>query len=247
MRTALVLATLAIASAGAATETELQGELDRTLYAVGVVASESFRTLDLTPAELEMVRRGLRDALEGREVLVDPSAFRARVDALGLERRAAMERRLVERYTAEPKASRSASGLVFVPLAEGTGPGPTAEDVVKVQYSGRLADGTVFDDTARRGTPSAVPLGQTIPCWKEALPMMKIGGKAKVACPPALAYGERGMPRLIPPNAMLFFEIELVSIPARVITTEAPIPGTLPDAPFDGARGAPAVTGPVPN
>ncbi len=233
MRPALALSLLALAMAARpalaepAAGPELTTDLDRTLYAVGVTASESFRALDLSPAELEVVRRGLRDALEGKAGPVDP-ALRARVDALSRERRAALERKLVERWSAEPGATREASGLVWIPVAEGDGPSPGPEDVVKVQYVGRLADGTVFDDTARKGAPAAIPLGQVIPCWKQAVPRLKVGGKARVACPPSLAYGERGMGRTIPPGATLFFEIELVSIPARVVTTEAPIPGTIP-------------------
>jgi FKBP-type peptidyl-prolyl cis-trans isomerase FkpA len=194
---------------------------------VGVTASESFRALDLSPAELEVVRRGLRDAMEGMAAPVDP-ALRARVDALSLQRRGALERRLVERWAAEPGATREASGLVWVPVVEGDGASPGPEDVVKVQYVGRLADGTVFDDTARKGAPAAIPLDRVIPCWKQAVPRLKVGGKARVACPPALAYGDRGMGRAIPPGATLFFEIELVSIPARVVTTDVPIPGTIP-------------------
>jgi FKBP-type peptidyl-prolyl cis-trans isomerase FkpA len=243
MRAPFALGLLVLASTAAAAEPELQSEHERTLYAIGVAASESFRTFDLTATELELVQQGLRDALEGKGVLVDPSAFRGKVDALALQRRATLERKLVDRYAAEPGASRTQSGLVFVPLAEGKGPGPMGEDVVKVQYVGRLADGTVFDDTGRKSGLATIPLGQAIPCWKEALPMMKVGGKARVACPPALAYGERGMPRTIPPDVMIFFEIELVSIPARVMVTDKPIPGTLTEGTLEGQPGAPSDTG----
>jgi FKBP-type peptidyl-prolyl cis-trans isomerase FkpA len=121
--------------------------------------------------------------------------------------------------------------------------------VVKVQYVGRLADGTVFDDTARKGAPAAIPLGQVIPCWKQAVPRLKVGGKARVACPPSLAYGERGMGRTIPPGSTLFFEIELVSIPARVVTTDAPIPRTIPPPapPSSSPPGPEGATGPARN
>ena len=247
----LLLALAAVARPALAQPTagpDLGTDLDRTLYAVGVTASESFRALDLSPAELEVVRRGLRDALAGKAGPVDP-ALRARVDALALQRRGALERKLVERWAAEPGATREASGLVWVPVAEGDGPSPGPEDVVKVQYVGRLADGTVFDDTARKGAPAAIPLGQVIPCWKQAVPRLKVGGKARVACPPSLAYGERGMGRTIPPGSTLFFEIELVSIPARVVTTDAPIPRTIPPpAPPPSAPPGPAgATGPARN
>ena len=229
MCTAAALAALALAGPAAAAERGPSTDLDKTLYAVGVAAADSFRTFDLTAEELEMVQRGLRDALTGEPVLVDMAAYRARVDALAAERRAAQERRLAARYAGRRGAQAAESGLVFVPVAAGTGPAPTAEDVVKVHYLGRLGDGTVFDSTARKGAPATVPLEQAIRCWKEALPRMRVGGKAELVCPPSLAYGERGMPRAIPPNATLFFEIELLSIPARIVITDKPIPGTMPD------------------
>ena len=241
MRTAVAFAALALAAPAAGAEREPATELDKTLYAVGRAAADSFRTFDLTPEELEMVQRGLRDALTGKPAPVDMAAYRSKVDALAAERRAAQERRLAARYAGQRGAQTAESGLVFVPVTDGTGPVPTAEDVVKVHYAGKLGDGTVFDGTARKGEPATIPLGRAIKCWKEALPRMRVGGKAEVVCPPSLAYGERGMPRAIPPNATLFFEIELVSIPARIVVTDKPTPGTMPDQPAAGeGAGRPA-------
>ncbi len=94
---------------------------------------------------------------------------------------------------------------------EGTGAMPTADDVVKVHYAGRLADGTEFDSSIGRGAPVSFPLRGVIPCWTQGVAQMKVGGKATLVCPPDLAYGPAGS-GVIPPNATLTFEVELLGI-----------------------------------
>lgn len=106
----------------------------------------------------------------------------------------------------------TASGLVYQDLKVGTGLSPKATDTVKVNYRGTLADGTEFDSSYRRGQPAEFPLNRVIPCWTEGLQRMKAGGKAKLTCPPAIAYGSRGAGGVIPPNATLTFEVELLAI-----------------------------------
>jgi FKBP-type peptidyl-prolyl cis-trans isomerase FkpA len=106
----------------------------------------------------------------------------------------------------------TASGIVFESLQPGSGPSPKATDTVKVHYRGTFPDGREFDSSYKRGEPTSFPLNRVIPCWTEAVQMMKPGGKARITCPPQLAYGERGAGGVIPPNATLNFEIELVSI-----------------------------------
>lgn len=105
------------------------------------------------------------------------------------------------------------SGLVYRSLKDGTGPSPAATDTVKVHYKGSFPDGKEFDSSYARGTPTEFPLNRVIPCWTEGVQRMKVGGKAKLTCPSQIAYGERGAGRgLIPPNATLVFEVELLSI-----------------------------------
>src|SRR3954463_10006953 len=104
------------------------------------------------------------------------------------------------------------SGLVFQSITEGKGPSPAATDVVKVHYRGTFPDGKEFDSSYKRGEPTEFPLNGVIPCWTEGVQMMKPGGKAKLTCPPAIAYGERGAGGVIPPNATLQFEVELLSV-----------------------------------
>lgn len=116
----------------------------------------------------------------------------------------------------EPGAVLKPSGLVLLSLRDGTGPSPGPSDTVKVNYRGTFPDGREFDSSYKRGEPIEFPLNGVIKCWTEGVQRMKIGGKAKLTCPAAIAYGQRGAGGgLIPPNATLNFEIELLGIAAK--------------------------------
>jgi FKBP-type peptidyl-prolyl cis-trans isomerase FkpA len=112
----------------------------------------------------------------------------------------------------EPGAKVTASGLVFKAIKDGSGASPKATDVVKVNYRGTLTDGTEFDASAKHGGPISFPLNRVIPCWTEGVQLLKVGGKGKLTCPSAIAYGPRGAGGVIPPGATLVFEVELVGI-----------------------------------
>jgi FKBP-type peptidyl-prolyl cis-trans isomerase FkpA len=104
------------------------------------------------------------------------------------------------------------TGLVYRSLKDGNGASPGATDTVKVHYKGTFPDGKEFDSSYSRGTPIEFPLNRVIPCWTEGVQRMKLGGKAKLTCPSAIAYGERGAGGVIPPNATLVFDVELLGI-----------------------------------
>ena len=107
------------------------------------------------------------------------------------------------------------SGLQVEMLAAGEGDAPRADDTVLVHYEGRLADGTVFDSSYQRGQPAVFGVGDVIPGWTEGLQMMRPGGKARFTIPPELGYGARGAGGVIPPNAVLVFDVELLAIAPR--------------------------------
>ena len=107
------------------------------------------------------------------------------------------------------------SGLILQTLTEGKGSSPSASDTVKVHYRGTFTDGREFDSSIARGEPAEFPLKRVIKCWTEGVQKMKVGGKARLTCPPAIAYGERGAGGVIPPNATLNFEIELLAIKGK--------------------------------
>jgi FKBP-type peptidyl-prolyl cis-trans isomerase FkpA len=112
----------------------------------------------------------------------------------------------------EAGAIVTGSGLVFRSLQEGSGPKPAATDTVRVHYRGTFPDGREFDSSFKRGQPAEFPLNRVIACWTEGVQRMQVGGKAKLTCPPAIAYGERGAGGVVPPNATLQFEVELIAI-----------------------------------
>jgi FKBP-type peptidyl-prolyl cis-trans isomerase FkpA len=104
------------------------------------------------------------------------------------------------------------SGVNITHLRAGTGASPAASDAVRVHYRGTLADGKEFDSSYKRNAPASFPLGRVIPCWTQGLQKMKVGGKARLVCPPSTAYGDRGAGGAVPPNATLTFEVELLAI-----------------------------------
>lgn len=112
----------------------------------------------------------------------------------------------------EAKETKTPSGIVITTLKEGSGDSPKATNTVKVHYRGTLTDGKEFDSSYKRGQPTSFPLNRVIPCWTEGVQTMKTGGKVKLVCPSNLAYGARGIPGTIPPDATLVFEVELLEI-----------------------------------
>ena len=118
----------------------------------------------------------------------------------------------LEAAAKEPGAVVTTSGLVYKSLKDGTGDSPKATDKVKVNYRGTFPDGREFDSSYKRNQAIEFGLNQVIKCWTEGVQRMKVGGKAKLTCPSAIAYGERGAGGVIPPNATLLFEVELLGI-----------------------------------
>ncbi|HEX5773220.1 MAG TPA: FKBP-type peptidyl-prolyl cis-trans isomerase [Geomobilimonas sp.] len=111
-------------------------------------------------------------------------------------------------------AVKTPSGLAYVDTVVGNGPAPTAGKPVKVHYTGWLENGTKFDSSVDRGEPFVFTIGagQVIPGWDEGVMSMKIGGKRKLIVPPQLGYGAAGAGGVIPPNAVLIFDVELLDV-----------------------------------
>jgi FKBP-type peptidyl-prolyl cis-trans isomerase FkpA len=196
----------------------LATEEAKTLYALGLAIGDNVQEFNLTDAEVTLVADGIRDAALGNTPKVDLQTYGPRLQILAQERMlaaGAAEKQASDAWAAElakePGAEQSPSGVVFIPLTEGTGANPTAESTVRVHYHGTLRDGTVFDSSVDRGEPISFSLGGVISCWTEGVQKIKVGGKAKLVCPSDTAYGDQGRPG-IPGGAALAFEVELLAI-----------------------------------
>jgi FKBP-type peptidyl-prolyl cis-trans isomerase len=197
--------------------TKLETDEQKTFYALGLLLGDDVKVFDLKPEELAIVKSGMSDAVSGAKPQVDLDTFGPKVNDLAKKRASAgaddakrKGQEFADKVALEKDATKTASGIVIRTITAGTGASPTAEDVVRVHYEGKLIDGTVFDSSIKRNEPAEFPLGSVVPCWTEALQLMKKGGKSQVVCPAALAYGDRGSPPVIPPGSTLSFEVELI-------------------------------------
>ena len=113
-----------------------------------------------------------------------------------------------------PKTVKLRDGLQYTELTVGKGVMPHAGQTAVVHYTGTFPNGKKFDSSRDRGQPFEFALGThgVIACWDEAVATMRVGGRRKLICPPAIAYGERGYPPVIPPNATLKFDVELLGV-----------------------------------
>ena len=230
-----VALSLLMAVPAAAAGPELKTEEQKTVYALGLSIAQSLGAFALTPGEIELVSTGLRDGLANTPK-VDAAQYNPLVKELAQKRAASVaetEKKdsasFLEKIGKEKGAEKTASGLIYIPVKAGNGAAPKATDTVKVHYKGTLRDGSVFDSSIERGQPASFPLNRVVPCWTEGLQKMLVGGKAKLACPSNLAYGDRGAPPKIKPGAALLFEVELLSIeapPANPAVAPAAKPGT---------------------
>jgi FKBP-type peptidyl-prolyl cis-trans isomerase FkpA len=207
------------APASPSSATSLTTDDQKTIYALGLVMARSLGQFDLSPAELEIVKRALSDAAAQKPALeldqwgpkIQPLA-QARGARVAQKEKAQAAAFLVK-AAAEPGASKTPSGLIYKDLTPGTGPSPKATDTVKVNYRGTFTNGKEFDSSYKRNEPAQFPLNGVIKCWTEGVQKMKVGGKARLVCPSDIAYGDQGRGE-IPGGATLVFDIELLSIGA---------------------------------
>ena len=218
----LILSLVAVAGCnqgGGASRPAIASEDDKTFYALGLMLGRNVGTFNLSARELEIVKAGMSDSVLGKKPVVELEAYGPKIQGLARSRagaRAQAEKDKAKGFmdaaAKEPNAVKETSGLVYVPIKEGSGESPKPTDTVKVHYEGKLTDGTVFDSSVQRGTPAEFPLNGVVPCWTEGLQKMKVGGKAKLICPSSIAYGDQGRPPKIPGGATLVFEVELLEI-----------------------------------
>jgi FKBP-type peptidyl-prolyl cis-trans isomerase FklB len=196
----------------------LKNQKEKVSYIIGVNIGSNFKRqlIDIDPS---ILATGIREGLAGAKPLLTEQEIQ--------ETMVAFQKELMEKYKkqgedflAENKKKEGVKtlpdGLQYKVIKAGTGKKPKADDTVTVNYRGTLIDGSEFDSSYRRGQPATLPVsGGMIPGWTEALQLMQEGSKWALFIPSNLAYGERGRPGIIGPNATLIFEVELVSVQAK--------------------------------
>ncbi|HUI67378.1 MAG TPA: FKBP-type peptidyl-prolyl cis-trans isomerase [Nitrospirota bacterium] len=210
----------------AAENQELKTQKDKVSYVVGLQMGNSLKnnTIDVN---LDILVRGIKDAISGAKPLMAEQEMRETIMALQKDLQAKQQEKVKalseknkkegEAFLAENKKKQGVitmpSGLQYKILTDGKGKSPKATDTVTVNYKGTLIDGTEFDSSYNRGEAATLPVGGgMIKGWTEALQLMKEGSKWQLFIPSNLAYGERGVAGAIGPNAVLIFEVELISI-----------------------------------
>jgi len=212
---------------GCEKEPELTTPIQQASYGIGLNMGQSLLQDGLDDIDAQALALGLDDALAKAEHRVGDeeltAAFntlqeRAQERAKGLADEAVeANKKYLEENAAKDGVTTTDSGLQYEVLTAGDADGaqPAADDVVVVHYEGKLVDGTVFDSSVERGEPAELPVNGVIPGWMEALQLMHVGDKWKVTLPSELAYGAQSPSPVIPPNSILVFEMELISINPR--------------------------------
>jgi FKBP-type peptidyl-prolyl cis-trans isomerase FkpA len=218
----ILLITLSLGAKTALAATAVpQSEQEKTLYALGLWLSKNVKQFQLNEEELHWVEAGLEDASTGKPPAVALEAYMPKLNDFAhsrLQIQADQNKKqgldYVKKLSASEKgATTFPSGLVYIPMTKGKGRSPKATDTVKVNYEGKLLDGSIFDSSYKRNQPAEFPLNGVIPCWTEGVQKMKIGETARLICPSSIAYGDEGRPG-IPPGATLDFKVELLEAKA---------------------------------
>ncbi|EOI3464604.1 FKBP-type peptidyl-prolyl cis-trans isomerase [Cronobacter dublinensis] len=191
-------------------------------YGIGLQVGQQLRESGLQGLLPEALVAGLRDAQEGNQPAVPVDVvhralreIHERADAVRRERQQEMAvegQKYLDENRERDGVNSTESGLQFRVLTQGEGPIPSRKDRVRVHYTGKLIDGTVFDSSVARGEPAEFPVSGVIAGWIEALTLMPVGSKWELTIPHNLAYGERGAGASIPPFSTLVFEVELLEI-----------------------------------
>lgn len=214
-------------AASATSEVKLEAMVDKVTYIVGYNMAKQAQSNGLE-FQTDIMAAAIKDVLAGKEPRIpqeeqqkimmtfqeEQQAKRETERSKAADENLAKSKTFLEENAKKEGVVTTESGLQYEVLVKGPGEGdfPKDADKVKVHYHGTLIDGTVFDSSVERGEPVTFPVKGVIDGWVEALQLMKVGDKFKLAIPPELAYGKSGTSGKIGPNAALVFEVELIEI-----------------------------------
>jgi len=209
---------------------KLKSKMDTVNYCLGVDLGRSLESLGVEDFDLKLFTSAIEDILKGKNVPFNEASTKKILDDYFYDLR---QKQIIEEMEVANKALEEGeqfleenkkkegvieteSGLQYIVLEEGNGQKPDSADIVKVHYHGTLTDGTVFDSSVDKGEPAEFGVTRVIKGWTEALINMKVGSKWKIFIHPKLAYGSRRRSEIIRPNAVLIFEMELLSIVEKI-------------------------------
>lgn len=217
---------------------ELKTFQDKLSYSMGLDVGTYFKGMK-EDIDYDRLVQGINDAFKEKKPLIsteEVGQVQKEFAAKMQEKQAAQVKELQEKnkkagdaYLVENKNKKGVvvtqSGLQYEMVKKGNGVKVKEGDQIKVHYTGTFIDGSVFDDSRKRDEPAVFGVDQVIPGWSEALKLMDVGSRYKLAIPSALAYGEQGAPPVIEPNSVLLFDVELIAIEKK---EEAPAPAAAP-------------------
>lgn len=206
-------------------KTELKTQLDSVSYSIGLDIGKNLKQQSVD-VNADALARGINDVVGGNTPLLTDEQARASLTSFQEQMRTKQQEKMKaagekskqegESFLTENKKEKGIttlpSGLQYKVITMGTGPKPKADQTVRVHYQGKLIDGTEFDSSYKRGEPAVFSCNRVIAGWTEALQLMPVGSKWQLFIPSNLAYGESGAGQIIPPNATLIFDVELLSI-----------------------------------
>ena len=207
------------------TKKDLKTDADKISYALGMEFGPSLKPFE-NEIDIALFAKGIEDSFKKQDALLTPEEIEEIRKMISKQVQTYREKEKImlaeknlkegEEFLAENKKKKGVvtteSGLQYIVLHKGDGPKPKKTDQVKVHYRGKLIDGTEFDSSYKRGKGVVFSLQGIIPGWIEAIQLMTVGSKHTLFIPPNLAYGDKGAGRLIGPNSVLIFEVELLSI-----------------------------------
>jgi FKBP-type peptidyl-prolyl cis-trans isomerase len=191
----------------------------RAAYALGVVAARGFSFLGFSEEEYAQFLQGIKDERAGSPKVALPrelervETFQQQRTQSRVKRETALEKSFLEEAARRPKVEKLTYGVLFEPLEAGKGDPPKLQDTLTIDFATYLPDGSLVDSSELRGGSQRFPFARiAIPCWSQALQQMRPGAKARLSCPALAAYGEQGLPPLIPPGSAVRVDLTLVSV-----------------------------------